>query len=41
MVMQYEESWFHFWKKYRVIFFVLAGIIFLTIVVTWILSSVP
>jgi len=35
------ESWFHFWKKYRVVFFVLAGIIFLTIVITWILSSVP
>ena len=35
------ESWLHFWKKYRVIFLVLAGIIFLAIVIAWILSSVP
>ena len=35
------ESWFHFWKKYRIIFLVLAGIIFLAIVIAWILSSVP
>ena len=35
------ESWFHSWKKYRVIFLVLAGIIFLAIVIAWILSSAP
>jgi hypothetical protein len=36
------ENWLQFWQKnYRTIFFVLAGIIFLTIVITWILSLVP
>ena len=35
------ENWFLFWKNYRTIFFVLAGIIFLTIVIIWILSLVP
>lgn len=35
------ENWFHFWNKYRTIFLVLAGIILLAILVTWILSMVP
>jgi serine/threonine protein kinase len=35
------ENWFHFWNKYRTIFLVLAGIVLLAIVITWILSLVP
>jgi hypothetical protein len=35
------ESWLRFWKKYRIIIFFLVGIILMTIVIAWILSSVP